>query len=224
MQEKKIGVGDYVEYIPDLEKCLVSAEHSGCCKEQAFYPSLRKLWRVFKVGECVELISAKSVGNLVLSGFYGYLNSDRLLDYVADSFVNPQYAISGRCLGSGRTVFPTTKWITCYNEDSAKIETVAHDSVSDAEYLCLHDLLPKRGMFWCAERYEDKEESDIYLGCRCMNGEDGDVYGVCFQHEECGEIAKLYSHKKGILVIVRLKDDVDFMDGEGTLGSPWKLK
>ena len=221
----RIKIGDYVEYIPDLEECVVLAKQSGYSEDQRFFPSLMKRWRIFRIGECIELVSAKSVGSLVLSGYKGYSNSDGLLDYVADAFVNPRYAISGRCLGSRRTVFPRSRWITYYTEAQKQVETMTYDVFSneDAEWLIAHDLLPKRGMFWYAEKYESKEETEAYLGCRCMNGEDGDVFGVCFEFEEAGKLMKHYSHKREMLTLIRLRPEVEFEFGTGTLRIPWKM-
>jgi len=93
-------VGSYVTYKPSSTSYTVPTTVSGYTSNQTFNPSSTTSWRVFSnENGKVEIISTDSVGKLYLRGYSGYVDLVQTLNDMSISYVNPQYAISGRSLG-----------------------------------------------------------------------------------------------------------------------------
>lgn len=225
MTGRDIKIGDYVEYVPDLEKCVVHSSYSGHKEDQFFFPSRTKFWRVFELGEEVKLMPVKSVGSLTLHGFEGYDHAEDLLNYISQAYVNVRYATRGRSLGSQKEPIPVSRFITvCVGEKKKAEKSFDGFDPKDVDRLNEYGLMPKKGSIWLAVkfRYLDLDEGEEYCNCHFVNCSEGNIGGACLQYLHCDEYRKTYLQVKGVFPIVYLRPEVRF-EGKGTIRSPYKI-
>ncbi|MBP3283911.1 MAG: hypothetical protein J6M02_00220 [Clostridia bacterium] len=226
MKDCNWKVGDYVEYVPNQDKCVILARDSGHKEDQEFFPSKTRLWRVFRWGEEIELVAAKSGGKLTLCGFEGFQNSADILNYLSEAHVNRRYASCGRSLGSQSPMIPVNRGITFPIDAQGIVQAGVprRFDAGDVEQLNAYDLFPsKRGMVWLAANYRILNKGEEYCNCRCVRCENGDAVGVCLQYTHCGEYPKQFAQTKNVMPIVRLRPEVRLEEGMGTEKSPYKV-
>ena len=229
-------VGDYVLYVPNRACFSVTADESGSKFTQYFYPSSLGGWRVFQNdGEHVEIALNCTLPDLVLNGARGYANCISILNNLANSCVNPNFAESGRSLGSKGTKAEMITYSCLADADVEyvvkKINELQHfDAVKDC---CIEEdlkILSENALLhvgnfgvWLASR-------GIQITPR------GKGFGVYVMYsEEVKDVVPLYCsvldnknyetfmHSK-IYPIVKLKKDVLVKSGDGTSNKPYVLE
>jgi len=220
---KRLCVGEFVSYRPDMERCLVTKEASGYKEDQEFFPASLTRWRVFRNGEDVILVAGRSLGKLTLAGEDGYRSSIGILNYLAECCVNTQFAAYGRCIGSHQPMLEMNRWIT-RKMDASAYKTPTSFEQNDGEWMRDNGLLPKRGSLWMAEKYRLRSEREDYKGVYAILCPDGDVVGRWLHYANGdGEPLKLRECTREVFPVIYLRSQLAIDGGKGTIRSPWKL-
>lgn len=95
--------GDYIEYVIPERNFEITAEKSGAEENQSYNTSSYiGTWQVLYNNSAygLQIVSSKKVGNLILKGINGYNNSIDILNEISDYYINDDYAISARSIGT----------------------------------------------------------------------------------------------------------------------------
>jgi len=239
-----VSIGDYVQYTPSIESYSVSSDDTGFYGSdgdgaQAFTPSTTTSWKVFNIeGDAVELISTNDVGGLRLKGYTGYNNMVNTLNSIAGAYVNPDYAVSGRSIGStdqsvgtvaenllatiGGGITPT---------DSPYTDTLYE---SDVQHILDNSLVVEENLYsqasWLASRIAKKNSSTSWytrLQGRLFWNNGTTIENAMGQETLCdaknsSDYTDSTSSNRGVRVIIKLKPGIKVNGGDGST-TPWIL-
>jgi len=244
----QVSIGDYVQYTPSIESYSVSSDDSGFYGDgangsQVFTPSATTNWKVFKIeGDTVELISTNDVGKLTLRGYKGYNKLVDILNSIASAYVNPDYAVSGRSIGSTDqsvgTVAENLLAVIASNGSSVDYaSTVPYTDTyheADVQYIIDNNLLPEENLYdnqyaWLASRkaargYSTNYYVEMYAKLFYWRGttlEDA-VGSVRLGKAKNSSDYTDEDSGRSVRVIVKLKPGIKVNGGDGST-TPWVL-
>jgi len=234
--------------IPSIESYSVSSDDSGFYGDgangsQVFTPSATTNWKVFKIeGDTVELISTNDVGKLTLRGYKGYNKLVDILNSIASAYVNPDYAVSGRSIGSTDqsvgTVAENLLAVIASNGSSVDYaSTVPYTDTyheADVQYIIDNNLLPEENLYdnqyaWLASRkaargYSTNYYVEMYAKLFYWRGttlEDA-VGSVRLGKAKNSSDYTDEDSGRSVRVIVKLKPGIKVNGGDGST-TPWVL-
>ena len=232
----KFKVGDYVRYSPTLKSFSVSTEETGHSLEQTFSTGdYTGLWQVLYNDSTngLQLISADSVGELYLNGQVGYNKSLTTLNAFCKNYENETYTItnSGRTVGSD-PINPSTD--TTQNESlvfNSNTGLLASDTTYTTDLQAMQKATSQNSAgiqsigkyYWLPSRYVFKTSEVGYFGIYTIStiGEPEyrrmkDIYVNGNEYE--------YYYSYGVRPVVKLKDEIVVVGGEGTSSSPYQIQ
>lgn len=246
-------VGDYVRYIPNKTSYVVPKENSGYLLDQKYNPSEAQSWRVFdckpygieiishevRASE-VELCTAEegvvnkveymddNVADLILQGEVGYRNAVSILDDFCSAYINPKYALEGRCLGRGieavenisgeiryRYVRNNFGWPYMDNAFETDFQSLLRE---DVEWVQTFNV----NYTWLASRVVARTKKNVQFGARLfcthmLNVNTGPLLIASKQ----GMLERQVSG--GVMPIITLKPELEIIGGKGTRENPWVI-
>ena len=179
----------------------------------------------------LELISKESVGDLTLSGAYGYANAVRILNNTAKGYVNSAYAVTGRSVGATANSIQeidTTQYPLTYAAASAVGQHLPYHDwrfEDDQEIINENNLKHTSGYIWLASRGIDVNPggiSKVYFGVRSLNTSGGIQQSGLF-HITPDSTTSTFSDTRGLRPVILLRPDIQVTGGSGTSGSPYTI-
>ena len=191
----------------------------------------------------LQIISDKSVKNVTLGGSTfeegrsSYNNAIETLNNEAEAYINKEYAVDARCVGSVPTVengifldknsevLGPVKLDFTYN-GSTTIDCKATDEnyVKDREQLEKFQLNTIGELYWLASRITISVSPNYYLAIHCIRG-DGSFayYGLCNIVRTTGNTFGGV-HTGGLRPCFSLKTSIKIISGDGSESNPYIME
>lgn len=226
--------GDYVEYVPSLKEFILMPEETGYPIPQKFHPSNNTLWRVFD-GEDdngdIVLLSDRNIGSVTFMGKIGFAKGPATLDRLCNAYVNPQYAVSGSCLGATEATVLELNPECCSFENVYNASSQERDIYTDNNYLQDVNWIRRSGLMknsnrdiWLPARHTEELSffHTMQFGMTIWNGYSNEkgVASLYIAYQAGGGYE--YQSNYGVRAKVLLRRDVRF-NGEGTKTRPYTL-
>jgi len=212
-------VGMYVEYVPSVDNRMIIPEESGMGKDQMYWSDEAKLWQIYKMEDgCIQLISEKSIGNLMLKGASGYRNLVSTLKRVCTLFANHPLAVSARCLGETDKSYPV---VTRAFRDM--------EYISDVKWMKDKGFSIKEDAAWLASRefYEmnkrDEKKRKLFLHAMTLTHDNHVCGKLLFSKDGTKRDYDEFTATGAVYPIVTFQPGVKLIGGDGTKARPFKM-
>lgn len=240
--------GDYVKYVVPTKTFTMTAEETGYSTDQTYNTSdYEGLWQVLYNDEehGLQIISSKNVtneGNLYLgtdgngeANKRAYNNSVTTLNKFCSNYVNIQYAISGRSVGSDPI---NSKDTTQENEIIQTDNGEGIDSgykVADENYITDYNAMKSAtsqseeglfdstlSMFWLASRHVTADIEYASFSIRLLDnyGTIGDDWWISNWNDE---VSWADPSMCGVRACITLRSGIKTNNGNGTKENPYEL-
>ena len=230
-----IEVGAYIAYQPTSTEYTVPSSDSGSGINQVFNPSSVTSWKVLRSatdGDCLEIISAESIGDLKLTGKTGYIYAIDTLNRLCSAYVNPTYATSGRCLGYkagagtiDESKYPIT-WEETYTNGNKGFPYTDGQNGEDIRLMNTKngENYPLRvsGTVWLASRSLGTSSSYSGFNVRRVDA-GGNVGSLNLYQSYSGGGVNTISPVYGVRPIITLKSGIRIVGGDGTSENPYQI-
>ena len=232
---KYVELGSYIMYQPTSTEHIVSGGDSGTGVDQVFNPSSVTSWKVLRSatdGDCLEIISAESIGDLTLTGKTGYIYAIDTLNRLCSAYVNSTYATSGRCLGYNagagtidESKYPIT-WEETYTNGNNGFPYTDGQNGEDIRLMNTKDgenyPLRVSGTVWLASRYLYADSgSSRFAVCYVKAEGNGDYYILYLSNSDGSSNTK--SSVYGVRPVISLKSGIRIVGGDGTSENPYQI-
>ncbi|MBP3284511.1 MAG: hypothetical protein J6M02_03315, partial [Clostridia bacterium] len=230
-----VELGSYIMYQPTSTEHIVSGGDSGTGVDQVFDPSSVTRWKVLRSatdGDCLEIISAESIGDLTLTGKTGYIYAIDTLNRLCSAYVNSTYATSGRCLGYengagtiDESKYPIT-WEETYTNGNNGFPYTDGQNGEDIRLMNTKngEEYPLRvsGSVWLASRYLGAGSKYSNFGVRYVSADGIVNYDGLYQWYSGGSTdtnLPVY----GVRPVISLKSGIRIVGGDGTSENPYQI-
>jgi len=224
-------VGEYVLYSPDVTYVSFCVEDSGTTTRQNCVPSKIKEWRV--LNNCnghVELVSVQDMPKMFLQGETGYRNAVAFLNKVCSAYVNRRHAVSARSLGtSEKSISKVNDALTFENIFNTKYAWKTNRTLNDDYFepdvkTTLHNGFFTRGngWIWLGSRSVELKDDRCGFAVKAITPE-GNVENIplCMDYSD-GRHYNLFECCH-VCPVVKLREEVDVVSGDGTKNNPYVL-
>jgi len=216
--------GDYIELDPTDDFFVVSKLDSGYHEEQKFEVGKANVWRVMRNDDgYIELITAKSVGQLKLYGLDGYKNAPYILAKISQACAdcNPLTMMAWAFGSDMSTLFRLhIPDITNVERKYPYFDEIYKEDVEKVKEVGIQ--LESTNGVWLGSRYINIVSGDYYFGVHVLkpNGEVG--YGYLNKSYIAGE---LMSHVDcyDVYACTAVVPFAKVIGGDGTEENPYKL-
>ncbi len=177
----------------------------------------------------LEIISKESVGDVTLGGAEGYANAVSILNSKAKEYINYNYAVSARSVGS--TVdsieqIDTTQYPLTYEAGNAAGMVLPYQDtyyLDDTTIIANNaNLKHSSGNVWLASRILGTNSSYSYFNVHNLYSS-GTAYNVSLFAAGSGGDVDSFVYSLGFRPVVTLRADLRVIGGSGTQADPYVL-